>query len=176
VRIGRAIVVPDDQATVETFVRLRRHGLSTDSSWSGWWDFVVSPVQDGQDMIENGSGMIRLEYKTDAQEKLLTGKQIVHEARRSEFAALKATNSTLINPTHFSEATKAAGLNYGPSFQGLTEIAAGKGSVCCTVEVPDTKERMPGNLESRHLIHPTTLDIIPHSLFAALSQKVEDFP
>ncbi|PVH73919.1 ketoacyl-synt-domain-containing protein [Cadophora sp. DSE1049] len=98
---------------------------------------------------------------------------ILHMRRWWEFALYSCLENQELqenargNPTEFYSKMATIGLAYGPDFQGLTEIWAGKDHCCCPVEVPNTKDSMPSRVESPHLIHPTTLDIIIHSMFAA---------
>jgi len=169
VRIQKALIVADEQTALEVFTRLKRHGDTGDASWSGCWEFSIFSCQDGQPAEENGSGLVNLEYEAQAQDHLMSGSQIVHQARKSRFDQLQKSHISTMTAENFYRATSAVGLAYGTSFQGVTELTRGGGSCCCVVKVPDTRSVMPGNVESGHLIHPTTLDSMIHCLFAALN-------
>jgi len=168
VHITKAIVVPDDQFGVETYLQMRRQRTGTNGVWTGWWEFSVFTCLESQELEENGFGLVTIQYISEASSPWSTGKHLTCEALKEEYRISKEACTRRIEPKHFYEAANAAGLKYGPSFQGLTEISAGSDRCCCVIAIPDTKQVMPANVESPHLLHPTTLDIILHSLFAAL--------
>jgi zearalenone synthase (highly reducing iterative type I polyketide synthase) len=56
---------------------------------------------------------------------------------------------------------------YGPEFTGVVEMSRGLGSCAWRVEMPDRQQTAPGRQESKYLIHPTTLDVMIHTLFGA---------
>lgn len=49
-------------------------------------------------------------------------------------------------------------MQWGPSYQPLTNARAGGTVICSTLQVPDTKSVMPEGVESRHVVHPAVLD------------------
>lgn len=169
VAIGKAIVVPDDQIGVEVILQLRRQKSSAGSP-TGWWQFTVFSGVENQQLEENGSGLVTLTYKSDNTDAWAVGKSRADSILSQEYKSSVAKCERQIIPQEFYDTTRQAGLDYGTSFQGLTEISAGRYRCCCTVSIPDTKSTMPEKVESEHLIHPTTLDIIFHSLFAALGE------
>jgi zearalenone synthase (highly reducing iterative type I polyketide synthase) len=175
VRITKAVVVPDDQLGIESFLQLRPQRTGTSGPSTGWWEFsVVSGLED-QHIEENAFGLIKVNYKSDESGPGITGKGLLHAALKREYESAKSLCTRKIDPEDFYKRTADAGLAYGPNFQGLTEISSGKGRCCCVINIPDTKSVMPSNIESEHLIHPTTLDIIFHSLFAALGDEELEF-
>lgn len=70
----------------------------------------------------------------------------------------------------FYNASRDAGLAYGPEFQAIVTMTRGSDRCCWNVEVTDRSASTSGIFESEHLIHPTTLDAIMHSLFGAMNE------
>jgi zearalenone synthase (highly reducing iterative type I polyketide synthase) len=174
VRIGKAIVIPEDQTGVETLLQLRRPSdESTGSSLTDSWEFTVSSCYEDSKLDENSSGMVTVRYKSNSPDTGVsqnTGKKVISQVARQEYNIAKTTCTQSINPVVFYDATQAAGLKYGPAFQGLTEITAGSDRCVGVLKVPDW--RKSNNVQrSHHLIHPTTLDIIFHSMFAAIMEE-----
>ncbi|PGH26935.1 hypothetical protein AJ80_01317 [Polytolypa hystricis UAMH7299] len=168
VHIAKAIVVPDDSSGIEVFLNFRRQKTEADSPWNGWWEFTICTGLDYPKIEENGYGLVKVQYKADLDENWTTSKSLVSEAFKNGYRMAKEVCTRPIDPKTFYQATQAAGLTYGPSFQGLTEISSGNDRCRCIISVPDTKRTMPEQIESPHLIHPTTLDVVFHSLFAAI--------
>lgn len=168
VSITKAIVIPDDRVGVECFLQMRRQRSGTSGSLTGWWEFTISSCLEDQKVEENSFGMVTIEYKSEVTDLWASGNDLVFEALKESYENAKKLCTSPIQPKDFYGATTAAGLTYGPTFQGLTKIAAGNDHCCCTIEIPDTKSQMPSKAESPHLIHPTTLDVIFHSMFAAI--------
>ncbi|PCH00416.1 Acyl transferase/acyl hydrolase/lysophospholipase [Penicillium occitanis (nom. inval.)] len=171
VRIGKAIVIPEDQTGVETLLQLRRQPVeSSGSSLAESWTFTVSSCHEESKLDENSSGMVTVRYQNNSPDAYIsqnTGKNLISQVARQEYKIAKTTCTQKINPVDFYDATQAAGLKYGPAFQGLTEIIAGSDRCIGVLRVSDW--RKSNNTQgSPHLIHPTTLDIIFHSMFAAI--------
>ncbi|KAF2491841.1 putative polyketide synthase [Lophium mytilinum] len=175
VHITKAMVVPDDQMGVECFLQLQPQRTGSSGPSGAWWDFSVSSCHEDQDVEENAFGSIKIKYKFDESGPWTTGKSLLHAAIKSEYEDSKRLCTRKIDPKDFYKRTEEAGLAYGPCFQGLTDISSGHGRACCTIAIPDTKSVMPSNIESGHLIHPTTLDIIFHSLFVGLGAEELEF-
>lgn len=172
VHITKAIVVPDDATGTEAFLQLRPRKSEGDNV-DGWWEFSVFTCLEDQSPQENGSGLVTVNYKPDNIDDWVAQKNHQKEVLKQEYRESLVACNRQIDPTEFYETTKQAGLDYGESFQGLTAISTSTRRAVCTVRIPDTKATMPANVESQHLIHPTTLDVIFHSLFAALGENGE---
>ncbi|KAJ5389914.1 polyketide synthase [Penicillium cataractarum] len=173
-RITKAIVVPDDATGIEVVLQLIRNSqMETSGSQlqEDCWQFDVMSCSDGLSLEQNSSGRVRVRYNTETRDGFTnrtTGKQLLWQTVREDSADIAEQCTRTIEPVTFYKATHTAGLQYGPLFQGLKEITAGVD--CCTsvVQVPDTQASMPAGAQSPHLVHPTTLDVIFHSMFAAL--------
>jgi zearalenone synthase (highly reducing iterative type I polyketide synthase) len=166
VHIVKAVVVPDDQFGLEVFLRLRE-SRRQNGEGPGWWEFSVCSNQENDHVEEHGYGFGIIHYRAMNNISAASEKSLVAAKFRKGYEEAKAGSTTQISPEAFYTAAKAVGLTYGPSFQGLTQIKAGKGICAWEIHVPDTQKIMPAQAESPHIIHPTTLDIVFHSLFAA---------
>ncbi|KAJ5155838.1 polyketide synthase [Penicillium capsulatum] len=171
VRITKAIVIPDDQFGVETILQLRQQRSRPSNAWNGSWDWTVFSCVENGTLEENSSGLVSIRYHSDETKSAMTGKEMKSEALREQFMAAKASCTRSIDPKDFYDATQQAGFKYGKFFQGIQEVWAGQDRCWSVVNIPDTQSSMPGNMESSHLIHPSTLDVMIHSMFAALGKK-----
>jgi acyl transferase domain-containing protein len=177
VRITKAIVIPNDQAGIETVLQLHRDEESDDPSQDSWQFFVLS-CSDGTALEQNSSGRVTVRYMIETEQPTAawtTGKNLLWQAATKEYNDAVEQCTRSIDPAAFYIATWDAGLQYGPQFQGLVNIDAGSDRCATIVDVTDTKASMPGAVQSPHLIHPTTLDVIFHSMFTAMGKEGLDF-
>jgi acyl transferase domain-containing protein len=173
VHIVKAIIVPDDQFGLEVFLRLRRQRPQK-GEWTGWWEFSVCSNQENDIVEEHGYGLGKVDYRADDDTLVISEKRFMADQFKQAFEDSQAKNTASILPETFYAVAESVGLGYGPSFQGLTEINVSKESCTWKIRVPDTQNMMPSKVESPHVIHPTTLDIIFHSLFAAIGNDQLD--
>jgi acyl transferase domain-containing protein len=173
VHIVKAIIVPDDQFGLEVFLRLRRQ-RPQNGEWTGWWEFSVCSNQENDHVEEHGYGLGKIHYRANDDTLAMSEKHLVADKFKRDFENAQAKNTARILPKTFYAVAESVGLAYGPSFQGLTQINVGKGSCTWKIQVPDTRKMMPSGVESPHIIHPTTLDIVFHSLFAAMGNEQLD--
>ena len=160
IRIGSAIIVPQDELGVETMSHFRPWKLGTQAPTSVWHEFIIYSRLDKQDWQENCSGLIVTHYKTDALGVLNSNLEDTLERERYKKFFVEAKEKCLKedNPRSFYATIDAIGLHYGPLFQNLTSIRLGHHSAVCNIEIPDTKRIMPSRYEYPHTIHPTVLD------------------
>ena len=172
VRILKALVIVEDEDRPEVITRFRRAENGDDDGWSGCWKFTISCARALGEPDEHATGQIMLEYRPE-EPYLSPASVLVHEARKGEYADLVRAATDTMEQDDFYNASKSAGLAYGPDFQGVIEMVRGTDSCCWSIKVTDRSVTMPGGLESKHLIHPTTLDAIMHSLFGAMNRGKE---
>jgi zearalenone synthase (highly reducing iterative type I polyketide synthase) len=167
VHISKALVVPDDQFGLEVFLRLRRRRQRESSEAPGLWEFSVCSNQENDQVEEHGHGYGIIHYRAIKNISAASKATLVTAKFRKEYEEAQTGSTTQISPEAFYAAATSVGLTYGPSFQGLAQIKASRGICAWEIHVPDTQKIMPAQAESPHIIHPTTLDIVFHSLFAA---------
>ncbi|KAJ5091914.1 polyketide synthase [Penicillium alfredii] len=175
VRITKAIIIPDDQYGVETVLQFRQQRSRPNNVWTGRWEWSVYSCAENGTLEENSAGTVSIHYASNSTKTWSKGSAIASEAVKEQYLAAKAACKRQIEPKDFYEATRKAGFKYGQYFQGLQQISAGEDNCCSTIKIPDTQSCMPGNVESHHLIHPSTLDVIFHSIFAALGDESLNF-
>jgi NADPH:quinone reductase-like Zn-dependent oxidoreductase/ubiquinone/menaquinone biosynthesis C-methylase UbiE len=61
------------------------------------------------------------------------------------------------------------GIEYGPTFRGLTDVRVGGKHAVSLVQIPDTAATMPLGYESDYIIHPCTLDACCQASFPAFT-------
>lgn len=171
VRINNAIVVPDTSTGVETVLQLRQRCSRPNNTWTGQWEWTVSSGVDNGPLAENSAGLVTIHYHSAHDEAWEFDQSVAYEDVREQFLAAKVGSTQQIVPEVFYQATSAAGFKYGPYFQGLQHISRGKNTSYSVIQISDTKASMPNNVESPHLIHPSTLDVVFHSIFAALGTE-----
>jgi len=169
VRITKALVIKEDEDHPEVITRFRRVGSGDNDGWSGCWKFAISCARALGEPEEHATGQIMLEYRPE-EPYLSPASGLVHEARKGEYADLVDAATDMMEQGDFYNASKSAGLAYGPDFQGVIEMVRGTDNCCWSIKVTDRSATIPGGSESKHLIHPTTLDAIIHSLFGAMNR------
>lgn len=63
-----------------------------------------------------------------------------------------------------------SGNTYGPAFSGIQHLSLNNDTALATVKVPDIAAFMPAQYQQPHLIHPSTLDTILHSVLPLASR------
>ncbi|KAL8721427.1 MAG: hypothetical protein Q9225_001902 [Loekoesia sp. 1 TL-2023] len=133
VLIKTALVLQDSK-TAELMTCLRRVRLTTALD-SDWYEFVISSYN-GTSWMEHCIGQVRAGREQSVEPENI------------------ATLPREIPAATWYSAMKKVGLNYGPAFQGLTDISAGPNSRTSVASISD-RHRTSGAL---YQLHPTTID------------------
>lgn len=140
--------------------RLYRHEPSTTSSWN-----------------ENCSGSVQIMYKdtvTGDQDEMgiLRENEAWVNARLDRARQFKAECKETAEPTQLYQKLDESGYQYGPAFQGITELLHDGGDAAiATVQTYKWSRHFEGaDPGSSHIIHPTTLDTIMHTMLAVLTR------
>ena len=152
----------------EFVLQFNPHLTGTRDTLSTFTDFVISTSSNGQDLRQNCLGLLLIEYQC----KEGSDMAFEHALENLEY---RDRYRDVLRSCHLSEEADAfyqelanIGLNYGPAFQGLSDIRSGEGLSCCTVNVSDVGlSSGVGDPHRPHIIHPTTLDTMFHAVFAA---------
>lgn len=169
VQIAKALVVKEEEDSPELITRFRRIDSGADGAWFGWWEFAISCARGHDEPEQHAKGQIMLEYLPE-KPYLSPASGLVHEAKRGEYGSLSDMLTDTIEQRAFYDASRDAGLAYGPEFQAIVAMTRGTDRCCWNIEVTDRSASTSGIFESKHLIHPTTLDAIMHSLFGAMNE------
>ncbi|XP_014550227.1 hypothetical protein COCVIDRAFT_31971 [Bipolaris victoriae FI3] len=159
VTIKKALVTPDDDIGIEVLFSMRRSNHLEDEGQCTWWDFNVSSVnQDGQ-TNDHMSGSIAINARTERPEP----KPSRHLPQRA-------------SGREWNRALRSVGFNYGPKFADMTDIEFNGVDLICQSKTQVKK--VAGNMmgESRHVIHPGTVDsclqLMIASIFAGRTQAM----
>ncbi|KAM0545786.1 hypothetical protein ACHAPJ_011210 [Fusarium lateritium] len=170
VDISQAAVIPEG-SDLEAILALTPKGEGTSSS-TNWWKFTVSTCINGASVRENCQGLIQVEYEATPdsameRELMMQTQTVLNEAARIQNSC---ADVSAVSP--FYERLHATGLQYGSTFQCVSDIAFGDSQSSCVVTVPDSGSSfIPPLGEIAHIIHPSTLDAILHSVLAATTKQ-----
>jgi acyl transferase domain-containing protein/NADPH:quinone reductase-like Zn-dependent oxidoreductase/acyl carrier protein len=145
VSIKKTLVVPEDNHGVEIVLSMELEDGATAKS-PGWAHFsIASVVRDTNQWTEHCSGLIKVEVSPFAQgtpiDTTMDGRVVDAQAWYKRFADM--------------------GLQFGPSFQGYSEIRAdpAKNITSAKMALNTTAGMFPGG-ESPYPIHPASLDLL----------------
>jgi len=164
--IQKALVIAEEDPRSEIITHFWRTQKFSDPRSSGWWQFSISCAKGGKEPQQHASGRVSLEYALK-NSYLSPGFEHIHQARKSEFLNFVPAVAGTMDQTEFYKATRNAGLLYGPDFRGIVEMSRSVGSCAWRIEMPEREQTASDRQESGYLIHPTTLDVIVHTLFGA---------
>lgn len=168
--ITRALIVPPGEVGVETMFYLRPFSASGVSSSNRWKEFRVFSWLTNE-WTEHCRGLISATHDPIAEGVNIGFDDNLYpqseEATTSPTAAVTFDNGIAKLYKELAE----LGLEYGLTFQNIVDVSASSGKARAFIKTPDTKRAMPFNYESRHLIHPATMDSCFQALFPALSSR-----
>ncbi|KAK1724875.1 beta-ketoacyl synthase domain-containing protein [Colletotrichum acutatum] len=159
-----ALRVPNDANGVGSQFYLRQHRENSHSTVSTWREFQLWTLQDGA-WREHCHGFVQTEYEADDQLALRRSEESVHDGCATEVSVDKLYRS-------FAE----SGLNFGPTFQTLSDVRLGRDlNMVATLHPPleKIKKLMPHQYVQPHLVHPATLDGVVHANLVALISSSE---
>lgn len=141
VSIKQALVTPDDDAGIEVMLSMRPSTHAASEDQSPWWDFSVSSVAEGGHVREHMAGSIAT-----------TNRRHGPSTRVVPYLPQRASGKS------WNQALNGVGFYYGPTFQDMQNIRFdGKTyAATCDTRIKTTVEGMIG--ESRHVIHPASVD------------------
>ena len=163
VQLRAALVVTED-TDVECIIQLRPQLMSTRDKASSWLHFSITTSSDNQDLRENCSGLLLIEYKS-ANTIFRSERDLERAEYVRAYHEAESLCQTPVNPAEMYKQLSAKGLSYGPIFANLTEIHQRDGQSFCSLDLPDLGV-VPR--ERPHVIHPGTLDAVIHLMFAAV--------
>lgn len=158
VQIKRALVLSADEEGTEvsfTFLPARESGGKE------WRDFCIFSYTAANGWAEHCRGSVSEIYDT-ASAMVAGHDTAMHSARRD--------CKKVILRSRLYAGLNAAGLQYGPDFQGILKVDAGSDRALATVRVADTASSMPHKFEFPRLMHPATMDTFLQMGIAAITQ------
>ena len=167
IQITAPAIISEDTET-EFVLQFSPHLAGTRDTLSTFTKFVVSTSSNGQDLRENCSGLLLIEDQFAEGSDMALEHALESLGYRDQYRDALRSCHISEEPDTFYQGLANIGLNYGPAFQGLSDICSSEGLSCCTVNVPDIDlSSRAGNTKRPHIIHPTTLDAMFHAVFAA---------
>lgn len=158
--ISKAMIIPSTEHGLEVALNIKMStDLGGESQSTERHEFAIYSKHLDRDWEQHTTGFIQFKQTTGSP----TASMQAHEGQKDK---LIETCKKAMNPRQLYEVLDTMGMNYGPTFQNISDIYKGDGACVCTVRVPDTKSKMPSKFEYPHLLHPATLDSMFHSLFA----------
>lgn len=144
--ITRALVLPDTEEGVEVSFSMRRVEDKEDSH-----EFRVFSYTEENGWAQHCHGIISLEFDETDSTMIPATEDLVNVPHDELYAALDA-----------------AGLYYGPEFQGIHKISSTPGCANGIVKVTDTASGMLHGHEFARMVHPATMDTFLQMSIAAL--------
>ncbi|KAK6383872.1 Type I Iterative PKS [Exophiala oligosperma] len=168
VKIERGLVVPADDAGVETSLQLKPIKVGTASMEVVWHEFTLYSRSSSDIWQEHCSGLIRIKPKQQTNALFKDEEAAEMKRMRERHMEIRSRCTKSEYPRQFYEALSTMGYQYGSVFRGLSEIKYGYMESSCVCTVPDTRATMPFNFELPHIVHPAFLDSIFHMLLPSL--------
>ena len=156
VDILKALVVPNTSDGIELQLSLRSSSDRLPGSES-WQEFHVYSIDEDDTWSEHAKGFI-------SPMPTAPSADIPSKFRNHQTECDKSVNAGLVY-----QGLRKVGINHGPAFQNLTEIATTPGKSRGVVTIGDMVSLMPNNWQHEHVIHPTTLDAIFVAIYPAFS-------
>ena len=164
-----------EESDLEYIFQLRPHLIGTRDSLSTWWEFTVSSCNNGADLRQNCFGLLLIEYQSAEDTGMRLERDLEDQACRDHYNKAEKACPTSEDPKDFYQDLAAVGLNYGATFQNISQIRKGDGQCCCAVDISDPGFlEMSGQIDRSHIIHPTNLDAMFHAVFAAFKEHLEE--
>ncbi|KAJ5247158.1 hypothetical protein N7468_002141 [Penicillium chermesinum] len=127
----------------------------------GWHEFKVFSWAEGRGWDQHCSGFVMVHEAKDVNPVDGDRRKAALESDLKQLASDICASCTVpVDSKVLYENISAGGVQYGPLFQGLSDISVGvKDKAMATLEVPDTKASMPYEHETDCIIHPATFDL-----------------
>lgn len=166
-----ALRVPDDAQGIESHFYLRALRDTNLPINSSWHEFQLSTFENGE-WREHCRGLIQIEYEP---ENGAIDRSLEHRMLRSrcdrELKNAKSSCTTKISVETLYHNFQESGLDFGPTFQTLSDIWLGPQSKIFArldSSVPKIRKAMPYEYMQSHIIHPAVLDGVVHTNLAPL--------
>ena len=160
-----AAAVVTEEVDLECIFQLRPHLVATRDRSATWLEFTVSTCGDGQQLRQNCSGLLLIEYETEDDSAMSIERELENQVAKSDYQATEELCGSSEEPKEFYRRLAALGLMYGSAFQKVSRIRTGLGKSCCLVDAFEPEGC--SSTERPHIIHPATLDAMFHTVFAA---------
>ncbi|KAI1138623.1 hypothetical protein F5Y05DRAFT_418859 [Hypoxylon sp. FL0543] len=157
---GAPLVLSEaEDSPIETKLQLRPWRVASRSLTTYWKEFTLSSRNREGEWTQHSTGLIKLKYAADDLSSGFANEDAsIAETYRAAYSRAISLPLQDRSTAKFYEKFSKLGMQWGPAYQTLVDSRAGGTVICSTLEIPDTKSLMPQNVESQHIVHPTTLD------------------
>ena len=162
IMIENALLIPKDEAGIETMLHLKPWRIGSQSDTANWREFSLFSRPGNSEWQRNCNGLISVKTKATSNPLFVNEETIrnLEFARRFKDAEEKCDKSEA--PLNFYEGLETLGLQLGPMFRNFTDVSRGDYRMVATSKIAPVRNTMPHNYMHDHLIHPITLDNIIH--------------
>ncbi|KAK2024712.1 fatty acid synthase [Colletotrichum zoysiae] len=155
VSIKKALVTPDDDNGIEVMLNMRPV-MSNPGEAAGahhsWWDFNVSSIDQDGVTKDHMTGSITINAQEARPQPSPAPGHLTRRASGKEW----------------NQALRAVGFDYGPTFADMTDIGFNGKDYICTCNTAAKAETGTMVDESRHVLHPATVDSCLQLMIASI--------
>lgn len=173
VRVGKAVVIPDNDVGVEIVLKIRSRKTGSRSNDASWLEFTIFSSDDEKTLSENCSGLLSIEYVVSNATSAQLEKSSEDKTLQEKYETYSSKASSQDNVPAFYTNLAEAGLSYGPFFQTISQIRKGDSYCCSRVGIPDWETLDPDSLGTFAELHPATLDCMFQTAFAGFGKDYE---
>lgn len=168
IAIGTALLIPEQDDGVETFISLKHFSDSLRVPSGSWEEFRVYSVTADNAWTEHCRGLISVQFVEKDTNVFNRKSRIEHEKALSERLVDIAERCTdNVETSGLYRRMKNFGQDYGETFANMVTAQSGIGTAVGKIVTPDTAAIMPAQYQYSFVIHPATLDTALHLVFVA---------
>ncbi|KAL2004487.1 hypothetical protein VTN00DRAFT_3459 [Thermoascus crustaceus] len=168
IAIGTALLIPEQDDGVETFISLKPFSDSLRGPNGSWEEFHVYSVTAANSWTEHCRGLISVQFVEKDRNVFNRESRIKHEKALSEKLAGIAERCTDdVETSGLYRRMRNFGQDYGETFANMDMARSGIETAIGTIVIPDTAAVMPAQYQYPFVIHPATLDTALHLVFVA---------
>ncbi|KUI56669.1 Lovastatin diketide synthase LovF [Cytospora mali] len=141
-----------DSSSVETRLAMRAWRAGSRSLTTYWREFTLSSRNRQGVWTQHSTGLVQIQYAALDED--------TKEAWKKEWEVAQAEDSQERNVGDFYETFSELGMQWSQAYQSLlaAKVSASRMAVTGSIQIQDSASFMPENFESKHPVHPTTLE------------------
>ena len=169
ISFSKALIIPPAPAEIEMLINLRIQK----SVGTTWYDFRIFAVAQDEAWHEHCSGRITVELLPEsapANELFVDHTKGDIPTRDELISTMRAGCSRHLKTKDMYNELRSSGNTYGPTFAAISELSINNDRATGQIRIPDVRSIMPSSYQQPHVIHPTTLDAIMHTILPVYAQ------
>ncbi|KAL2807721.1 hypothetical protein BJX63DRAFT_61499 [Aspergillus granulosus] len=170
IEIMKALIIPDTVQGAE--VHLSLSDPDDKSLAADWRAFHIYTVSEEGVWSECCKGLISVRTPTP-NGQTSTWRRVLNRTKEITFDTESGAYNRRIEVKDFFHGLHEINIKHGDAFQNLDEIRTGTDQSVTTFHIADTGAVMPSNVQSKHVIHPITLDALFQAAYTAVSPAVQ---